>query len=174
MIYKECGHQFPGLEASVMPKRCPSCHPSGRSSAGKSALSPKKARPDLEGMLMTQLTQVGIKQAEDEYDTTGYLRQYRFHHKRKWLFDFAWPDIKLAIEVHGGTYVPRSKTGKVLPGAHSRGAHQRRDFEKWSYAAMDRWVILHFDTKDVTKRVAIARVIQALRKLCPSRISHIE
>jgi len=29
-------------------------------------------------------------------------REYRFHPRRKWRFDAAWPDAKLAVEVEGG------------------------------------------------------------------------
>ncbi len=29
-------------------------------------------------------------------------REYRFHRERRWRFDFAWPDYKVAVEVEGG------------------------------------------------------------------------
>jgi len=157
-----CGHQFledPGT------KNCPAiigygkrCNaPKDQEEAPKKEIKPKKAKPDLEGMLDMQLHSTGI---------SGYRRQVRFHSKRRWKFDFAFEDIKLAIEIHGGTY---------SRGAHSRGPHQRKDFEKWSIAGIDRWVILHFDTKDVQgkQRVALNRIISALEKLCPSKVSHI-
>ena len=160
MRYPECGHHFLADEA-IMPKRCPTCHP-GQAGVG---IKVKKPRPDLEGMLAAQLQELGI---------FGYERQHRFHKKRKWPLDFAWPDVKLAVEIHGGTYVPIQNRGKQEAGAHSRGARQRKDFEKWTAAATLGWFILHFDTIDVRKRIALQRVIKALGKLCPSRVAHID
>lgn len=40
-------------------------------------------------------------------------REYVFHPKRKWRFDFAWPHIKLAVEVEGGVHAG---------GRHNRGS----------------------------------------------------
>jgi hypothetical protein len=31
-------------------------------------------------------------------------REYVFAPPRKWRFDFAWPDIKLAVEINGGIW----------------------------------------------------------------------
>jgi hypothetical protein len=39
--------------------------------------------------------------------------EYKFHDTRRWRFDFAWPDSKLAVEVEGGTWgKSRHTTGK--------------------------------------------------------------
>ena len=40
-------------------------------------------------------------------------KEFRFHPKRRWRFDFAWPDEKFAVEIEGLT--------------HSGGRHQRMD-----------------------------------------------
>ena len=40
------------------------------------------------------------------------VREYRFHPERKWRFDFAWPEIMLAVEVDG---------------MHPSGRHNTRD-----------------------------------------------
>jgi len=60
--------------------------------------------------------------------------EFAFHPTRKWRMDWAWPLEKVALEIHGGTFVQ---------GAHSRGAFQRIDFEKWSHAAALGWRIVH-------------------------------
>ncbi len=39
-------------------------------------------------------------------------REYKFHPTRKWLFDFAFIDVKLAIETDGGIW---------MKGGHSSG-----------------------------------------------------
>ncbi len=59
-------------------------------------------------------------------------REYRFC-KRRWRFDFAYPEHKIAIEVEGGTWVN---------GAHSRGAHYQSDCEKYNNAVLLGWKVL--------------------------------
>ena len=34
----------------------------------------------------------------------GLEREYKFHKTRKWRFDFAYPDIQLAVEIDGGQW----------------------------------------------------------------------
>ena len=62
-------------------------------------------------------------------------REYKFHPTRRWRFDFAWPGLWVAVEVHGGTF-----TG----GRHSRGIGQASDFEKFNEASRMGWTVLHF------------------------------
>ena len=35
--------------------------------------------------------------------TIGGTPEYRFHPTRKWRFDYAWPENKIALEVEGGS-----------------------------------------------------------------------
>ena len=63
------------------------------------------------------------------------VREYRFHDTRRWRFDFAWPDIKLAVEIDG------------------RGRHQtvvgcRSDCEKANEAIRLGWRVLRFPATD--------------------------
>ena len=44
--------------------------------------------------------------------------EYRFHPFRKWRFDFAWPEQKVAVEMEGGVFIG---------GAHTRGGHYQSD-----------------------------------------------
>jgi very-short-patch-repair endonuclease len=67
-----------------------------------------------------------------------WTSEHRFHPTRKWRFDFARPDIRLAIEIDGGIW-----TG----GRHSGGQGQLDDFEKGNEAVALGWQILHFDPK---------------------------
>ena len=32
---------------------------------------------------------------------SGLVREHRFHPTRRWRFDFAWPELKLAVEAEG-------------------------------------------------------------------------
>ena len=63
------------------------------------------------------------------------MEEYRFHPTRRWRFDFARPDIRLAIEIDGGVW---------SGGRHSGGAGQIKDMEKGNAAVALGWQILHF------------------------------
>ena len=57
-------------------------------------------------------------------------REFRFHPKRRWRFDFAWPDQRVAVECEGGTW---------MRGRHVRGDGYRRDAEKYNAAVLLGW-----------------------------------
>ena len=70
----------------------------------------------------------------------AWTSEHRFHPTRKWRFDFARPDIRLAIEIDGGVW-----TG----GRHSGGQGQIDDMEKGNAAVAEGWQILHFTPQQV-------------------------
>jgi very-short-patch-repair endonuclease len=78
-------------------------------------------------------------------------REYRFHKIRKFLFDFAWPIMKIAVEIEGGTYgFKNQKTGRfVRSGRHSRGIGFHNDCIKYNLAAIDGWIVIRGDSKMV-------------------------
>lgn len=80
--------------------------------------------------------------------------EHRFDTSRRWRFDRAWVDLKLAVEIEGGTW---SK------GRHSRGAGMRKDAEKYNAAILQGWRVLRFTGDMVKDGSAIAVVEQALR-----------
>ena len=73
-------------------------------------------------------------------------REYRFHNKRKWRFDFAFPGIMFAIEVHGGGWVN---------GRHHRPGGFRKDCEKMAFAAIDGWTAIAVTPEQVRSGEAI-------------------
>ena len=56
-----------------------------------------------------------------------------FHPKRKWRFDYAWEEQKLALEVHGGIH---------SGGRHTRGRGFVEDRAKMSEATLLGWTVL--------------------------------
>jgi hypothetical protein len=66
-----------------------------------------------------------------------------FHPGRRWRFDFAWPDVKVALEVEGGIW---RKSGK---GAHSGGAAIERDIEKHNHATLLGWRVIRAAPEDL-------------------------
>jgi very-short-patch-repair endonuclease len=74
---------------------------------------------------------------------------------RKWRFDFAWLDRKVALEVEGGTWVN---------GAHNRGAHFESDAEKYNTGLLMGWLVLRVTAEMVTDGRALAFVERALAR----------
>ncbi len=60
-------------------------------------------------------------------------REWKFDAKRRWRFDYAWPQQMVALEVEGGVW-----TG----GRHTRGAGFLKDIEKYNRAAVLGWRLL--------------------------------
>lgn len=79
--------------------------------------------------------------------------EYRFHPTRRWRWDWAWPEDKLAVEVNGGAWVG---------GRHTRGAGYARDLEKWSAGAALGWRIIHVTPRQFARGDALALVRAAL------------
>lgn len=61
------------------------------------------------------------------------VREHRFHAVRRWRFDYAWPEQRVALEVDGGVW-----TG----GRHTRGAGFIKDMEKLNTATVAGWRVV--------------------------------
>lgn len=70
-------------------------------------------------------------------------REYRFIKDRRFRFDIAIPDHKIAIEFEGGVF-----TG----GRHTRGTGYVRDAKKYNLATMHGWKLLRYTT-EITKEL---------------------
>lgn len=70
------------------------------------------------------------------------IKEYVFHPIRKWRFDFAYIDQKIAIECEGGIW---------SGGAHVRGSHFNSDCEKYNEAVKLGWKILRYTTNTLNK-----------------------
>lgn len=88
--------------------------------------------------------------------------EHRFHPTRRWRFDYAWPQIKLALEVEGGTW-----TG----GRHVSGAGYSRDCEKYNEAAILGWRVLRVTTDMISSGAAFDQVERALRGAAETKIN---
>jgi very-short-patch-repair endonuclease len=81
-------------------------------------------------------------------------REYRFHPKRRWRFDFAWPIYKVAVEVDGGIY---------NRGRHVRGVGFERDAEKRNAAVLGGWRVLHFTPRHIRSGTAVRQIERLMR-----------
>lgn len=80
-------------------------------------------------------------------------REFRFHDTRKWRFDFAWPDQKIAVECEGGAW---------SGGRHTRGAGFIADCEKYNAAALQGWRVFRFTKDMIDSRHATDVLTEAL------------
>ena len=83
-------------------------------------------KSDLEALFLFQIRAVGLPEPET---------QYRFASPRRWRFDIAYPDRRLAAEIEGGTW-----TG----GRHVRGSGFEKDCEKYNEAVLRGWRVFRF------------------------------
>lgn len=91
----------------------------------------KRIMTNLEATFYQQVRAVGLPEPEKEF---------RFHHIRKFRFDFAWVDFKVAVEVDGGTW---------SGGRHVKGTGFHNDCIKMNLAAVEGWLVLRGDNKMV-------------------------
>lgn len=95
--------------------------------------------------LVTQLILAGIRLP---------MLEHRFHPQRRWRFDFAWPERKIAVEIEGGTFTR---------GRHVRPLGYEGDCEKYNEAALLGWKVLRFTTRQIAKGIALATLERALQ-----------
>ena len=70
-----------------------------------------------------------------------YRSEFTFCPGRKWRFDFAWPDLKIAVEIEGMTY-----TGV---GYHQNPEDYAKDCEKYGNATLLGWKVFRFTRKQI-------------------------
>ena len=63
-------------------------------------------------------------------DIPAPVSEYKFHPKRRWRLDRAWPEHKVAVEIEGGLY---------KGGRHQTLVGFTNDCEKYNAAAMLGW-----------------------------------
>lgn len=80
------------------------------------------------------------------------VQEYRFHPVRRWRFDYAWPDLLVALEVEGGVW-----TG----GRHTRGSGFKGDMEKYNTATVLGWRVLRCVPSDVCTMETVEMITEA-------------
>lgn len=92
-----------------------------------------------------------------------WVRELRFDPTRRFRFDYAQPDLRIAVEVDGGVW---------RYGRHNRPEGYIRDMEKMTLAASQGWLVLHFTPEDAFSATAIEAVKRTVtwRKEHPTEI----
>jgi len=70
-----------------------------------------------------------------------WRKEFRFHDKRKWRFDYCNTDAKVVVEIQGGSWVG---------GAHNRPVGMAKDYEKHNNAMLEDWTIFYLSSEMVT------------------------
>jgi len=70
--------------------------------------------------------------------------EYKFHPTRKWRFDFAWPTLKIAVELEGAVWIQ---------GRHTRGSGFIKDMEKYNAAVILGWKVLRYTTSTIQNSI---------------------
>lgn len=81
------------------------------------------------------------------------VTEHKFHPVRKWRFDYAWPEQKIALEVEGGIY---------SGGRHTSAAGFLRDMEKYNAAACMGWRVLRITPKSLLTILTSEMVKEAM------------
>lgn len=86
----------------------------------------------------------------------GIVTQYKFHPRRLWRFDFAFPTINLAIEIQG------------FGRGHNSYMGMHKDYQKHNSAVRLGWSVIYLMSKDLTAE-EIDSTIRWIRKLYDRR-----
>jgi len=107
------------------------------------------------------------------------VEEYMFASPRRWRFDMAWPEKRLAVEVEGkvwGGYVRCNKCGahvkkrtaagtwynvREAGGRHTSGAGYLGDMEKYNMAAALGWRIIRLPAHEWHKKEYIHAMVMA-------------
>ncbi len=87
-----------------------------------------------------------------------FEKEYRFHPSRQWRFDYACPELKIAVEVEGGVWTQ---------GRHTRGAGFMGDIEKYNAASSMGWVLIRTTPEKLCKAFTFDTIRQTLKTLKP-------
>ena len=101
---------------------------------------------DIEELFAFQIRTAKLPEAE---------REHKFHGRRKWRLDFAWPDMKLAVEIEGGVF---------SGGRHTRGTGFEADCEKYNCLSEMGWTLLRYTPRFVRNGEALKQVESVIRQ----------
>lgn len=74
------------------------------------------------------------------------VKEFKFHPKRRWRFDYAIPEHRIALEVEGGVW-----TG----GRHTRPQGFLGDIEKYNTATLMGWRVFRTTPDDLLKTATL-------------------
>lgn len=97
----------------------------------------------------------------EHYPSLDLHTEYRFHPVRRWLFDYASLESRVAVEIEGGTWAR---------GRHVQPRGYRKDCEKYNAAALLGWAVLRYTSEMVVDDPLgvvqeVARLVELRRQI---------
>ena len=89
------------------------------------------------------------------------VTEHKFHPIRRWRFDYAWLDYKIALEVEGGVW-----TG----GRHTSSVGFIKDMEKYNAAACLGWRIIRCQPSTLMKLATIETLKEAMNACLSAKL----
>ena len=81
--------------------------------------------------------------------------ELRFAPPRRFRFDWAWPEARVALEVEGAVWTS---------GRHTRGSGFLKDVEKYNLAASLGWLVFRTTPQQLTDLALVRMVATAVRE----------
>ena len=93
------------------------------------------------------------------FTSLDVVTEYRFATPRRWRFDVALPQYKVAVEQEGGLFVQ---------GRHNRAKGYIADMAKYNEAVQRGWRVLRFTPQQIKDGTAFDAVHRLLNTVVPS------
>lgn len=81
------------------------------------------------------------------------VKEFKFHPKRRWRFDYAIPEHRIALEVEGGVWTS---------GRHTRPQGFLGDIEKYNTATLMGWRVFRTTPDDLLRTATLNLLKQAI------------
>lgn len=91
-----------------------------------------------------------------------WVQEHKGLEGRKFRFDCACPDKKIAIEIEGGIWLGSK-------GGHTSGIGYDKNMEKYNLAVLEGWKVLRYSPETLKKRSY--QIIQDVRTLCGASLN---
>lgn len=82
------------------------------------------------------------------------VKEYKFHPERRWRFDYAIPEHKIALEVEGGVWTQ---------GRHTRPQGFLGDIEKYNAATLMGWRVFRTTPTDLYRMSTVNMLKMAIK-----------
>lgn len=90
----------------------------------------------------------------------GMVPEHKFNPVRQFTLDYAWPHLKIGVDLQGGIYKPGRRTGHVSVKG------MENDMEKLNLALSNGWLMLLFSPNKVFYRpMYVNRVLRAVHMI---------
>ena len=95
-----------------------------------------------------------IRALAESLGVNGLTQEHQFHKSRKWRFDVAWPEIKVAFE-YEGVFSDKSR--------HTTATGLSNDCEKYNQAQIDGWLVIRATAITIRTGKAYRDLEQAIK-----------